>query len=107
MEKGRFVSTCRWHQTRLDQSVGRDSVSDLVDDQEIALARLGASLARMFNEEPAQQKDLEMLGMLLPPEIEKGKAFDPDSATRTFLNASASGAHAWLLDGIARVSPAW
>ena len=36
------------------------------------------SLARMINEEPAQQKDLEMLGMLLPLGIEKGKAFDPD-----------------------------
>src|SRR5260221_4902426 len=65
------------------------------------------SLARMINEEPAQQKDLEMLGMLLPLGIEKGKPFDPDSALRTVLNASASEAHAWLLDGIARVSPPW
>jgi hypothetical protein len=65
------------------------------------------SLARMINEEPAQQRDLEMLGMLLPVGIEKGKAFNPDSATRTVLNAAASEAHAWLLDGIARVSPTW
>jgi len=65
------------------------------------------SLARMINEEPAQPKDLEMQGMVLPLGIEKGKAFDPDSATRTVLNAAASEAHAWLLDGFGRVSPAW
>lgn len=65
------------------------------------------SLARMVNEEPAQTKDLEMLGMLLPLGIEKGKTFDPDSATRTLLNAAASEAYAWLLDGIARVSVGW
>ena len=65
------------------------------------------SLARMINEEPAQQKDLEILGMLLPLGIEKGKAFDPDPATRTVLKAAASEAHAWLLDGIAKVPPPW
>jgi hypothetical protein len=65
------------------------------------------SLARMINEEPAQQKDLEMLGMLLPLGIEKGKTFDPNPATRTVLNAAASEAHAWLLDGIARVTVDW
>ena len=70
-------------------------------------ANFYVSLARMINEEPAQPKDLQMLGMLLPLGIEKGKAFDPDAATRTALNAAASEAHAWLLDGIARVSPAW
>ncbi len=66
-----------------------------------------ASLARMINEEPAQQKDLQMLGMLLPLGIEKGKGFNPDAATRGVLNAAASEAHAWLLLGIARISPAW
>jgi hypothetical protein len=65
------------------------------------------SLARMINEEPAQTKDMEMLGMLLPLGIEKGKTFDPDSAKRTVLNASASEAQAWLLDGIARVAVLW
>jgi hypothetical protein len=48
-----------------------------------------------------------MLGMLLPLGIEKGKPFDADSATRTLLNAAASEAQAWLLDGIARVSVGW
>src|SRR5271169_3737871 len=65
------------------------------------------SLARMINEEPAQTKDLEMLGMLLPLGIEKGKTFDPDSATRATLNTAAGEAHAWLLDGIARVALPW
>ena len=65
------------------------------------------SLSRMINEEPAQAKDLEMLGMLLPLGIEKGKTFDPDSATRATLNTAASEAHAWLLDGIARVVVPW
>jgi hypothetical protein len=70
-------------------------------------ANFYVSLARMIDEEPAQQKDLEMLGMLHPLGIEKGKAFDPDAATRTVLSAAASEAHAWLLDGITRVSPTW
>src|SRR5271169_4766782 len=65
------------------------------------------SLARMINEEPVQTKDLEMLGMLLPLGIEKGKTFDPDSATRTLLNSAASEAHAWLLEGIGRVVAPW
>jgi hypothetical protein len=65
------------------------------------------SLARMINEEPAQTKDLEILGMLLPLGIEKGKTFDPDSATRTLLNAAGSETYAWLLDGITRVSVNW
>jgi len=35
----------------------------------------------MLNEEPAQSQDLQMMGMLLPLGIEKGKAFKPDVAT--------------------------
>jgi hypothetical protein len=35
------------------------------------------SLARVLNEEPEQQRDLEMMGMLLPLGIEKGKEFKP------------------------------
>src|SRR5271165_4336319 len=53
------------------------------------------SLSRMINEEPVQTKDLEMLGMLLPLGIEKGKTFDADTATRAVLNSAASEAHAW------------
>jgi hypothetical protein len=36
----------------------------------------------MLNEEPAQSQDLQMMGMLLPLGIEKGKDFKPDVATR-------------------------
>ena len=36
------------------------------------------SLARMLNEEPVQSQDLQMMGMLLPLGIEKGKDFKPD-----------------------------
>ena len=35
------------------------------------------SLARMLNEEPVQSEDLQMMGMLLPLGIEKGKEFKP------------------------------
>ena len=58
------------------------------------------SLARVINEEPVQSRDLEMLGMLLPLGIEKGKEFKPDPATRTQLKAAAAEAHAWLIEGI-------
>ena len=34
----------------------------------------------MLNEEPAQSQDLQMMGMLLPLGIEKGKDFKPDVA---------------------------
>ena len=44
----------------------------------------------MLNEEPAQSQDLQMMGMLLPLGIEKGKDFKPDVATVARLN-SASG----------------
>jgi len=34
----------------------------------------------MLNEEPAQSQDLQMMGMLLPLGIERGKDFKPDVA---------------------------
>lgn len=55
------------------------------------------SLARILNEEPAQPEDLQMMGMLLPLGIEKGREFKPDAATTAQLKAAAAGAHAWLL----------
>jgi hypothetical protein len=54
------------------------------------------SLARMLNEEPVQPKDLQMMGMLLPLGIEKGKEFKPDVATSVQLKAAAAEAHAWF-----------
>jgi len=55
------------------------------------------SLARMLNEEPVQPEDLQMMGMLLPLGIEKGKDFKPDAATVAQLKSAAAEAHAWLL----------
>jgi len=62
------------------------------------------SFARVINEEPVQSRDLEMLGMLLPLGIEKGKEFKPDPATRTQLKAAAAEAQAWLIEGIISTS---
>jgi hypothetical protein len=55
------------------------------------------SLARMLNEEPVQPEDLQMMGMLLPLGIEKGKDFKPDAATVAQLKSAAAEAHAWIL----------
>jgi len=66
------------------------------------------SLARMINEEPVQSRDLEMMGMLLPLGIEKGKEFRPDAATLAQLNSAATEAHAWFMDKLASfVTPWW
>ena len=83
-------------------------MTDILYDPPVPFdANFYVSLARMINEEPAQPKDLQMLGMLLPLGIEKGKAFAPDAAKRAVLDAAANEAQAWLLDGIARVSVTW
>jgi hypothetical protein len=67
-----------------------------------------ASLARMLNEEPAQPRDLQMMGMLLPLGIEKGKAYKPDPVEAPQLKAAAEEAHAWLMDKAATdVTPWW
>jgi hypothetical protein len=62
------------------------------------------SLARVINEEPVQSRDLQMLGMLLPLGIEKGKGFKPDTAIRSQLKEAAAEAQAWLIDGIISTS---
>jgi hypothetical protein len=51
-----------------------------------------ASLARVLNEEPVQPRDREMMGMLLPLGIEKGKEFKPDAATVAQLKVAAAEA---------------
>ena len=56
-----------------------------------------SSLARMLNEEPVQREDLQMMGLLLPLGIEKGKEFKPDAATVAQLKSAAGQAQAWLL----------
>ena len=66
------------------------------------------SLARVLNEETVQPRDLQMMGMLLPLGIEKGKEFKPDAATVALLKAAAAEAHAWLMDKAATdVTPWW
>ena len=59
------------------------------------------NLARVLNEETVQRRDLQMMGMLRPLGIKKGKEFKPDAATVVLLKAAAKEAHAWLMDGAA------
>ncbi|MBR1267688.1 DUF1254 domain-containing protein [Bradyrhizobium sp. AUGA SZCCT0222] len=66
-----------------------------------------ASLARILNEEPVQPEDLQMMGMLLPLGIEKGKEFKPDVATVAQLKSAAAEAKAWLLAQQAQIGPDW
>jgi hypothetical protein len=65
------------------------------------------SLARMLNEEPVQPEDLQMMGMLLPLGIEKGKDFKPDAATVAQLKSAAAEAHAWLLAQLPTFTEDW
>ncbi len=51
-----------------------------------------------LNEETVQPRDLQMMGMLLPLGIEKGKEFKPDAATVALLKDGGSGS-ARLVDG--------
>jgi len=67
-----------------------------------------SSLARVLNEETVQPADLQMMGMLLPLGIEKGKEFKPDAATIVLLKSAAAEAHAWLVDKAATdTTPYW
>jgi hypothetical protein len=54
------------------------------------------SLARMLNEKPVEPRDLEMMGMLLPLGIEKGKDFKPEGGMIRELKSAAQEAHVWL-----------
>ncbi len=65
------------------------------------------SLARMLNEEPIQPRDLEMMGMLLPLGIEKGKEFKPDAAMVAQLKSAAAEAQVWLMNGLISTSVPW
>ena len=67
-----------------------------------------ANLARALDEETVQPRDLQMMGMLLPLGIEKGKPFTPTDAQKTQMKAAAEEAHAWLMDKAANdVTPWW
>lgn len=63
-----------------------------------------ASLARMLNEEPVIPRDRQMMGMLLPLGIEKGKEFKPNVPMTAALKVAAGEAHAWVMDGLVRTT---
>jgi len=65
---------------------------------------LYTSLAGMLNEEPVNPRDLQMMGMLLPLGIEKGKEFKPDTAMTAELKSAAREAQDWLIEGLVRTS---
>jgi hypothetical protein len=66
-----------------------------------------SSLARVLSEETVQPRDLQMMGMLLPLGIEKGKEFKPDTATVSMLNSAAAEAQVWLMNGLVETSEPW
>jgi hypothetical protein len=66
------------------------------------------SLARVLNEETVETRDLQMMGMLLPLGIEKGKEFKPNAATVALLKMAAAEAHEWLMYKAATdITPWW
>src|SRR6516164_2315295 len=65
------------------------------------------SLSRVLNEETVQPRDLQMMGMLLPLGIEKGKEFKPDAKTVAVLKKAAAEAQAWLMDKAATDGTPW
>ena len=69
---------------------------------------LFTSLSRKLNEETLQPRDLQMMGMLLPLGIEKGKEFKPNAETVAMLKKAAAEAQAWLIDkATTDVTPWW
>jgi hypothetical protein len=64
-------------------------------------------LSRTLNEETMQPRDLQMMGMLLPLDIEKGKEFRPDATTVAMLKKAAAEAQAWLMDKATTDSTPW
>ena len=65
-------------------------------------------LVQMINEEPVLERDLAMMGLLLPLGIEKGKEFKPDAAMQRILAQSARNTHEWLMNGLlTAVMPHW
>lgn len=69
---------------------------------------LYTSLARVLNEETVQPRDLQMMGMLLPLGIERGKDFKPDAKTVAQLKAAAAEAKAWLdAKSVTFITPWW
>jgi hypothetical protein len=66
------------------------------------------ALARVLNEETVQPRDLQMMYMLLPLSIERGKEFKPDADTVALLRSAANEAHAWIMAKAAtEITPWW
>jgi hypothetical protein len=59
--------------------------------------RFYESLALIVNDEPVQTRDLVAMGQLRSIGIEKGKAFNPDAATREILKQAVAQAHAGFM----------
>ena len=65
-------------------------------------------LASLLSEETVQPGDLQMMGMLLPLGIERGKDFTPDSGMMALLKAAAAEAHVWMMEQrITFITPWW
>jgi len=62
----------------------------------------------MLSEETVQPRDLQMMGLLVPLGIEKGKEFKPEAKTTALLKKASEEAHAWLIDkATTDVTPWW
>jgi Protein of unknown function (DUF1214)/FG-GAP-like repeat len=66
-----------------------------------------ASLNRMVQEEPVQQRDFVAMGMLRSIGIEKGKEFKPDAATRRIFKAAAQEQLAMFVEGMKTFGQQW
>jgi hypothetical protein len=62
------------------------------------------TLAGILNEEPVQERDKVMMGMLLSLGIEKGKAFKPSAAQAAEFKSAAHEAQAFVIEGLVRTS---
>jgi hypothetical protein len=58
--------------------------------------RFFESLDRMVQNEPWLERDKAMIDLLRSVDIEKGKLFNPETATKEILNAATREARAWL-----------
>jgi hypothetical protein len=65
------------------------------------------SLSRMINEEPAQEKDLAMLGMLWPLGLEKGKEFKPSDKARAAITMAIPDVTAVFKNTLLNVGVRW
>lgn len=65
------------------------------------------SLSNILNEETVDPANLQMMGMLLPLGIERGKDFKPSADTQAILKNAAAEAHAWLMDQAATNGTPW